>query len=187
MSVTESDLLTTGAGVPAGMRQAGATPGLTSCFGVEPPGGIKPPTPSLPWKHQEPLCGRVVCAGRARPSGPKLSVRFRRGYALTFEPCAGRLAGVVAAPVEPTIHHPLDAAADQLEHGCHRQGRPGHRRNRLLWPGQHPVLQPVQDLPGRSLITGRAARDCSISVLLPARWPRGVAPSPHPYRRSGSL
>jgi hypothetical protein len=24
---------------------------------VEPPAGIEPATPSLPWNHQEPLCG----------------------------------------------------------------------------------------------------------------------------------
>jgi len=34
----------------------GARPGLTCCFGVEPPAGIEPATPSLPWNHQEPLC-----------------------------------------------------------------------------------------------------------------------------------
>jgi len=26
-------------------------------LGVEPPAGIEPATPSLPWNHQEPLCG----------------------------------------------------------------------------------------------------------------------------------
>jgi hypothetical protein len=25
-------------------------------MGVEPPAGIEPATPSLPWNHQEPLC-----------------------------------------------------------------------------------------------------------------------------------
>jgi hypothetical protein len=29
---------------------------LVICM-VEPPAGIEPATPSLPWNHQEPLCG----------------------------------------------------------------------------------------------------------------------------------
>jgi hypothetical protein len=55
------------------------------------PAGIEPATPSLPWNHQEPLCGPPVSPGRARPSGPKLSVLLQRSYALSFEPCADRL------------------------------------------------------------------------------------------------
>jgi hypothetical protein len=50
----------------------------------------------------------AVTAGRARPSGPKLSVLLRRSYALTSAMCCC-MAGVVAAPVEAPVHHPLDA------------------------------------------------------------------------------
>jgi hypothetical protein len=41
---------------PRRMRQAGCwtRPELVRCG--EPPGGIEPPTPSLPWNHREPLC-----------------------------------------------------------------------------------------------------------------------------------
>jgi hypothetical protein len=42
---------------PAPLAQAVAELPLVSAV-VEPPGGIEPPTPSLPWNHQEPLCGR---------------------------------------------------------------------------------------------------------------------------------
>jgi hypothetical protein len=39
------------------MEEAGTRAGLCCWFGVEPPAGIEPATPSLPWNHQEPLCG----------------------------------------------------------------------------------------------------------------------------------
>src|SRR5918996_1901428 len=38
-------------------KRPGGGPGLTWWFVVEPPAGIEPATPSLPWNHQEPLCG----------------------------------------------------------------------------------------------------------------------------------
>jgi hypothetical protein len=53
----------------------------------------------------------AVSPGRARPSGPKLSVLFRSSYALTFKPCAGRLTGVAAASVERRSTTRWDAAA----------------------------------------------------------------------------
>jgi hypothetical protein len=37
-------------------ERPGVTPGLGCWFGVEPPAGIEPATPSLPWNHREPLC-----------------------------------------------------------------------------------------------------------------------------------
>jgi hypothetical protein len=37
-------------------NRPGGGPGLAWWFGVEPPAGIEPATPSLPWNHQEPLC-----------------------------------------------------------------------------------------------------------------------------------
>jgi hypothetical protein len=37
-------------------KRPGVGPGLGCWFGVEPPAGIEPATPSLPWNYQEPLC-----------------------------------------------------------------------------------------------------------------------------------
>jgi hypothetical protein len=42
---------------PCRCDRPGSAPGLSCWFGVEPPAGIEPATPSLPWNHQEPLCG----------------------------------------------------------------------------------------------------------------------------------
>jgi hypothetical protein len=42
---------------PRGHKQTGGVPHLTCGFVVEPPAGIEPATPSLPWNHREPLCG----------------------------------------------------------------------------------------------------------------------------------
>ena len=42
---------------PCRCDRPGSVPGLSCWFGVEPPAGIEPATPSLPWNHQEPLCG----------------------------------------------------------------------------------------------------------------------------------
>jgi hypothetical protein len=47
----------------------------------------------------------AITPGHARPSRPKLSVLPPCSYALTFKPGAGRLAGVVAAPLEAPGHH----------------------------------------------------------------------------------
>jgi hypothetical protein len=105
----------------------------------------------------------AIPAGHARPSEPKLSVLFRRSYALTFKPCADRLAGVVATPVESPVDHPRDAAAGQLEHRCHRQGCPGHRRSRLWWPGQHPLCFSHCRISRSIPHHGRIAPDRSVS------------------------
>ena len=105
----------------------------------------------------------AIPAGHARPSEPKLSVLLRRSYALTFKPCADRLAGVVATPVESPVDHPRDAAAGQLEHRCHRQGCPGHRRSRLWWPGQHPLCFSHCRISRSIPHHGRIAPDRSVS------------------------
>jgi hypothetical protein len=45
-------------------------------LGVEPPAGIEPATPSLPWNHQEPLCG---------PPSPQVTPDRRgRSYRFSF-------------------------------------------------------------------------------------------------------
>ena len=45
-----------------------------------------------------------------------------------------RAGGVVAAPVEAPVHGLLDAAADRLEQGGHRQGGGGHCQARGALP-----------------------------------------------------
>jgi len=42
---------------PWAWHRPGVGPGLCCWFVVEPPAGIEPATPSLPWNYQEPLCG----------------------------------------------------------------------------------------------------------------------------------
>jgi hypothetical protein len=42
---------------PCRCDRPGIIPGLCCLFGVEPPAGIEPATPSLPWNYREPLCG----------------------------------------------------------------------------------------------------------------------------------
>jgi hypothetical protein len=44
---------------------------------VEPPAGIEPATPSLPWNHPGTAVRTAVFPARARPSGPKLWVLLR--------------------------------------------------------------------------------------------------------------
>ena len=78
--------------------------------------GIEPATPSLPWNHREPLCGTPFPPARARPSGPKLSVHFRRSYAFSgylltvFGPCP-QFAAVTNDPerLSSTQHYHLPA------------------------------------------------------------------------------
>src|SRR5215216_85002 len=78
---------------------------------VEPPAGIEPATPSLPCNHQEPLCGPPV-SPRSRPTvRAKVIGSLSAQLCAHFNPCAGRLTGVAAAPVEAPVHHLLDAAA----------------------------------------------------------------------------
>ena len=56
--------------------QARLVPCLTCCFGVEPPAGIEPATPSLPWNHQEPLCGPPFSQVAADRRGPSYRFSF---------------------------------------------------------------------------------------------------------------
>jgi hypothetical protein len=55
----------------------GGIPGLCCWFVVEPPAGIEPATPSLPWNHQEPLC---------EPPFPQVTPdRQGRSYRFSFD------------------------------------------------------------------------------------------------------
>ena len=60
-------------------NRPGVLPRLTCWFVVEPPAGIEPATPSLPWNHREPLCG---------PPFPQVA-RDRRGRSYRFSLCEG--------------------------------------------------------------------------------------------------
>jgi hypothetical protein len=61
---------------PCRCDRPGSVPGLSCWFGVEPPAGIEPATPSLPWNHREPLCG---------PPFPQVAPdRTCRGYRFSF-------------------------------------------------------------------------------------------------------
>jgi hypothetical protein len=75
---------------------------------VEPPGGIEPPTPSLPWNHQEPLCG---------PRFSQVTLdRQGRSYGFCFDAVMrSLLSGVVAAVgvVGPQRHRGVGGRADR--------------------------------------------------------------------------
>jgi hypothetical protein len=55
----------------------GAGPCLSCWFVVERPAGIEPATPSLPWNHQEPLCGTLFA--QVTPDRRGQSYRFSFG------------------------------------------------------------------------------------------------------------
>jgi len=74
----------------------------------------------------------AVSPGHARPYVPKLSVLLRPSYALTFKPCAGRMAGVIAAPVEAPVYH----------RWMRRRAMPGHQGVGELLIGE--ASQPAQ-------------------------------------------
>jgi hypothetical protein len=93
----------------------------------------------------------AVSPARARPSRPKLSVLFWRSYALSSSHV---LPSSVETPVEAPVHYPLDVAASQLEHRCHRQRRPSHHQAEISAEG---VGQAV-GLPCRSHQLTRGAR-----------------------------
>src|SRR5215217_4239911 len=66
-----------GLGALRAWKRPGAGPGLSCWFGVEPPAGIEPATPSLPWNHREPLCGAPF--PQVTPDRRGQSYRFSSG------------------------------------------------------------------------------------------------------------
>src|SRR5215216_5283430 len=91
---------------------------------VEPPAGIEPATPSLPWNHQEPLCGtpfpQVAPDRRGQSYGFSLGegMRSLSGHALR-ERKTGQLIGQDRFP----FHDRLFALAE----GISRRSSTGHR------------------------------------------------------------
>src|SRR6266545_194561 len=83
---------------PWAWHRPGVGPGLCCWFGVEPPAGIEPATPSLPWNHQEPLCG---------PPFPQLALdRKGRSYRFSFAKVMRSLFSHVAIVPGATDHPP---------------------------------------------------------------------------------
>ena len=72
-------------------KRPGIRPGLACWFGVEPPAGIEPATPSLPWNHQEPLCGPPF--PQVAPDRRGQSYRFCFGEVMR-SPISRRLRGL---------------------------------------------------------------------------------------------
>src|SRR5215217_7439082 len=78
---------------------------------VEPPAGNRTGDPIL---TMQPLgtAVRTPCFPRSRPTvRAKVIGSLSAQLCAHFNPCAGRLTGVAAAPVEAPVHHLLDAAA----------------------------------------------------------------------------
>jgi hypothetical protein len=63
--------------------------------GVEPPAGIEPATPSLPWNHREPLCGT--------PFPQVTSDRQGRSYRFSFGEVMGSVSSLRMAIVAPLV------------------------------------------------------------------------------------
>jgi hypothetical protein len=63
-----------------------AFPLVSAC--VEPPAGIEPATPSLPWNHQEPLCGPPF--SQVTPDRSGRSYRFSFGEVMCSSPSRTR-------------------------------------------------------------------------------------------------
>jgi len=86
---------------------------------------------------------------------------------------------VVAAAVEATVDHLLDAAAGRLEHRGERQGRPGHQAGvlaeELAEAEDHDGVAPAEQ-HGQRAVGQRAADDAGPGPWssAPARHPRPV-------------
>ena len=92
-----------GDGTPRRKRIAGhgmgrvVDPAWPAAFVVEPPAGIEPATPSLPWNHQEPLC---------EPLFPQVGPDRRgRSYRFSFDQGMRSPSGHAPIVAEPS-HHP---------------------------------------------------------------------------------
>ena len=85
---------------------------------VEPPGGIEPPTPSLPWNHREPLCG---------PPLPQLTPdRKGRSYALS----------------SPAVMRSVEGKSLSARTPPKVAGQPGLEVEQVLDRGGHPMQHP---------------------------------------------
>src|SRR6266511_1054004 len=81
---------------------------------VEPPAGIEPATPSLPWNHREPLCGT--------PFSQVALERRGRSYRFSFDQVMRSLSGHAPIVAEPS-HHPTSHHCARLW-SSNRQDRP---------------------------------------------------------------
>jgi hypothetical protein len=111
---------------------------------VEPPAGIEPATPSLPWNHQEPLCG---------PPFPQLAPDRRcQSYRFSY--------GEVSESLKRQIFK-----MQQVRHlWAHRGGRPDEAfRSRCPW--MHPDSSGKIRV-GMKRLNGYGAATCSMQLRL---------------------
>jgi hypothetical protein len=97
-------------------RQVVAGRGLACWFVMEPPAGIEPATPSLPWNHQEPLC---------EPLFAQVKLDWRgRSNRFSFAEVMRSLRSVVAAVgvIGPQCHRGVGGRADCAAVDLHPRG-----------------------------------------------------------------
>ena len=168
---------------------------------MEPPAGIEPATPSLPWNHQEPLC---------EPPFPQVTPdrqgrRYRFSFATVMRSLSSRVLVVWPASQQRRLKRRSTTRWMRRRHAAHRgvgesptlgklhsllsapEGRPWPPKQQAPVAGAtSSVLQPVQDLPVDPSSPVGSLVTALYRILLSASWPRGVVPSPHPDRRSVS-
>src|SRR5215216_4247920 len=98
-------------GSPPGMEEAGCwtRPVLLVWCGA--PRRNRTGDPILTMEPPGTAVRTAVLPGHARPSGPKLSVLFRRSYALSFKPCLDRRGSQPSSAPDITSQAPLPHSA----------------------------------------------------------------------------
>jgi hypothetical protein len=111
---------------------------------VEPPAGIEPATPSLPWNHQEPLCGTPF--PQVTPDRRHRSYRFSFGQVMRSLQARLIAAGVGHHPARPSPTQP----AFLLIISCSLLGGASAVLGvqRVVWPEGHRRDGRLQDLSG---------------------------------------
>jgi hypothetical protein len=138
----------------------GAGSGLSCRFGVEPPAGIEPATPSLPWNHREPLCGTPF--PQLTPDRRHQSYRFSFGQVMRSLQSRLIAAGVGHHPAQRSPTQPaflLIISCSLLGGGLSSPWSTTGRVARRSPPGR-----PPQDLSGFHLTC-----DSGIPVTAPTR------------------
>jgi hypothetical protein len=154
---------------PSARNRPGIVPGLTWWFGVEPPAGIEPATPSLPWNHQEPLC--------EPPFSQVVLDRKGQSYGFCFDAVMRSLPSAVVGAVGvvgPQRHRGVGGRADRPAVNLHPRGEdpasrpaqmkasgPGGGRGgtRYSMSNDQPWIPPP--VPGPLLSIGRSSSSAS--------------------------
>jgi hypothetical protein len=145
---------------PWAWNRPGAWPGLCCWFVVEPPAGIEPATPSLPWNHREPLCGTPF--PQLTPDRRHQSYRFSFGQVMRSLQSRLIAAGVGHHPAQRSPTQPaflLIISCSLLGGGLSSPWSTTGRVARRSPPGR-----PPQDLSGFHLTC-----DSGIPVTAPTR------------------